>query len=118
MSKMQLVEQHIIKPKNKNYNAIKKISHKSKNLYNYANYILRQEFISKKSQTKEYDLTSALSAQNQVDYRALPAQTSQQTIKLLYKNWKSFFAALKAYKKDKTKFNNSPRIPKYKKKKD
>ena len=46
----------------------------------------------------------------------MPAQSSQQTIKLLYKNWKSFFVSLKSYQKDKTKFSSYPKLPKYKKK--
>ena len=44
----------------------------------------------------------------------MPAQTAQQTIKLLFKNWKSFFKLCKTYKKDKSKFKGRPRIPKFK----
>jgi putative transposase len=62
---------------------IKDFCHLSKNLYNYANFILRQEFIANKSILKEYDLSKTLANYNQIDYRALPAQTAQQTIKLL-----------------------------------
>ena len=39
------VEQHIIKENNVNWLFIDNMCLKSKNLYNYANYIIRQEFI-------------------------------------------------------------------------
>lgn len=111
---LRRVERHIITKSNKNYEAIKEICHKSKNLYNYANYILRQSFFETRKLPNEYDLIKILTAQNQDDYRSLPAQTAQQTIKLLFKNWKSFFKAVKAYQQDKSKFKARPRIPKFK----
>lgn len=111
---MQRVERHIIKPNDKRFNSIKEICHKSKNLYNYANYIIRQDFIANKSIPKEYDLTTKLAKEKQADYISLPAQSSQQTIKLLYKNYKSFFKALKSYQKNKSKFTSNPKLPKYK----
>lgn len=107
---MQRVERHItIKDK-----SIDELCFKSKNLYNYVNYKLRQSFIEKHVLPKEYDLTKQLGKENQVDYRALPAQTNQQVIKLLYQNWKSFFKAYKAYKKNPGKFTGRPNLPKYK----
>ncbi|MDL0115216.1 RNA-guided endonuclease TnpB family protein [Campylobacter felis] len=111
---MQRVERYIIKPNDKRFNSIKEICHKSKNLYNYVNYIIRQDFIANKSIPKEYDLTTKLAKEKQADYISLPAQSSQQTIKLLYKNYKSFFKALKSYQKDKSKFTSNPKLPKYK----
>ena len=108
------VERHIVTKTDKNYEAIKEICHKSKNLYNYANYILRKSFFETRKLPEEYELTKLLANSDQDDYRALPAQTAQQTIKLLFKNWKSFFKASKAYKKDKSKFKGRPRIPKFK----
>ena len=116
MKTLTRVERHVIKPTDKRYAQIASICYKSKNLYNYANYILRQAFIMDKKLPKEYDLTTLLAKENQVDYRSLPAQTSQQVIKLLYKNYKSFFKAIKSYRKDKSKFTSNPKLPKYKKK--
>lgn len=49
-------------------------------------------------------------------YKNLPAQTAQQTLRLLDRNWKSFFRAIKEWEKDKSKFNGKPNLPKYKKK--
>ena len=111
---LKRVERHIVTKTDKNYEAIKEICHKSKNLYNYANYILRKSFFETNKLPNEYDLVKILTAQNQNDYRSLPAQTAQKTIKLLFKNWKSFFRAVKAYQQDKFKFKERPRIPKFK----
>lgn len=82
----------------------------SKNLYNYCNYLIRQEFINNHKILSEYELTTQLAEEKQTDYIALPAQTSQQVIKLLFKNWKSFFKLCKV----KSKLNGKPKLPKYK----
>ena len=108
------VERHVIKRADKNYSKIKDICHRCKNLYNYTNYILRQSLFAQKGLPNEYQLVGILTRENQDDYRALPAQTSQQVIKLLYRNWKSYFQSLKAYQRDKSKFLGCPKIPKYK----
>lgn len=108
---MNRVERH-----QKQDKELKNLCHLSKNLYNYANYCLRQSFIKTSKLPREFDLTAKLARRNQADYRALPAQTSQQVIKLLYKNWKSFFKANRDYKKNPSKYLGRPKLPKYKKK--
>ena len=109
---MRRVERHIVVSNL----AIEDIAHKAKNLYNYANYQIRQEFIKNSKLLNEYELTTLFAKENQVDYRGLPAQTAQQTIKLLFKNWKSFFAAIKKWKKNPKSFTGRPKLPGYKKK--
>ena len=47
-------------------------------------------------------------------YQALPAKVSQQILMILDKNWQAFFAAVKAYKTEPTKFTGRPKLPKYK----
>ena len=113
-SKVQRAERHIIRKGGHNYLEVQNACHLSKNLYNYVNYILRQSFFETGSIPGEYDISSQLAKENQPDFRALPAQVSQQTIKLIFEAWQSFFRALKAYKKDKSKFSSNPRPPKYK----
>lgn len=46
----------------------------------------------------------------------LPSNVYQECIKFLLKDWKSFFAALKIYQKNPSKFIGRPKLPKYKKK--
>lgn len=65
-----------------NYNLMQ-FSHKSKNLYNHANYIFKKQLQSKYF-TSEFEMINIL--QGHPDYGALPAQTAQQTIKFLVKS--------------------------------
>ena len=110
---MQLVERHIrIKDK-----AIEDTCFKAARLYNFCNYHRRHAYFGKIKKFDEYELSKLLAEYNQEDYRALPTQTSQQVIKLLFKNWKSYFALLKEYKTNPTAFKGKPKPPKYKDKK-
>jgi putative transposase len=112
--KLSRVERHIIIKSE----ILEDLTHKSKNLYNYANYLIRQYFFETGKLLKEFELTTQLAKENQVDYRDMPsAQSAQQTIKLLFKNWKSFFKAIKDYKKNPSKYKGQPKLPKYKDKK-
>ena len=49
-------------------------------------------------------------------YINLPSQTSQQLLKLLMRNWKSYFNAIQDYRQNPQKYKKKPKIPKYKKK--
>lgn len=109
---MDRVERHIYREDK----SLKHLCWLSKNLYNYVNYYLRQSFIKTGKLPNEYELTGRLAREKQVDYKALPAQTSQQIIKLLYINWKSFFTVAKRYKKSPNKYKGRPKLPKYKNK--
>jgi len=110
------VERNLIKASDELYNYCDDICFKSKNLYNYSNYVIRQEYIFKHKFTSSYKLDRKLKTENQLDYRALPNQTSQQILRLLEKDWKSFFAANEDYKKNPSKYTGKPKLPKYKKK--
>ncbi|MCR4755002.1 MAG: transposase [Lachnospiraceae bacterium] len=46
-------------------------------------------------------------------YYALPAQANQQVLKLLLRDYRSFFEAIKAYKKSPSAFTGRPRLPGY-----
>lgn len=103
---MQRVERHIIIGNEQ----LDRLCFLSKNLYNYVNYLIRQEFTKNGKMPSEYELTTLLAREKQVDYISLPAQTSQQVVAFLFKNWKSFFKLCKC--KDKLKAR--PKFPKYK----
>jgi len=49
----------------------------------------------------------------QPDYRALPAQSSQGIMKVVYQNWTAFFASKKDYREHPKKFNGKPNLPGY-----
>ena len=111
--KKQRVEKHIIKENNKYYKMLDGFCYKSKNLYNFANYHVRKQFIDTGKWLRYYDLDKLMKQSGMdFDYRSLPAiKSSQQCLRLLDKNWKSFFKAIKD--KDKSKYNGRPKLPKY-----
>lgn len=112
------VEKHLIRPSSPYFKMLAEFCHLAKNLYNHANYIIRQKFIS----TGEYVGYSALDKIMKADteypdYRAMPsAQSAQQVLRLLDKNWQSFFAAIQDWKVHKDKYLGRPKLPRYKKK--
>jgi len=89
------------------------ICHLAKNLYNLANFHYRQFFFKLEEFLNYFDLQVIL--KDQETYKALPAQTSQQILRLVIQNWKAYWRALKEYQKDPSKFFAKPKMPKYKK---
>lgn len=107
---MRLVERHIIKD-----NRFEDICLKSGLLYNYVLYLVRQGIFNKEY-LEEYDLSTKLCRENQVDFRNIPNHVSQQVIKQVFQNIKSWIKIKKDFDKNPGKYNNhSPRLPKYKK---
>ena len=109
---MQLVEQHVIDPKDPRYAMIDEAAFKSKNLYNAALYEVRQAYIREGKYLNYTEMDKRM--QSHEAYKALPAKVSQQVLRLLDKNWRAFFEARKAYEEDPSKFLGRPRLPKYK----
>jgi len=109
---MQLAERHIIKSTEHRFAEIDELAFKSKNLYNAANYVIRQSFTYGWGYIN-YNEMNRLMKYHQA-YKAMPAKVSQQILMILDKNWKSFFEAVQAYKADSSKFNGRPKLPKYK----
>ena len=81
---MKLVERHIINPEDSRYKTLVILCLKSKNLYNQALYRVRQQFFADKTYKDYYAVNKEMHDENQVDYRALPANTSQETLKLVH----------------------------------
>lgn len=111
---MNLVQQHIIKKGHKFYKECDNLTFRAKNLYNQALYRIRQLFIKTGEIISFPELRKQLASENQVDFRAMSSQVSKEVLRKLDKNWKSFFAANKAYKKEPSKFKASPKLPTYK----
>jgi len=110
--KSNRVEQHQINKHNPVWKLIDDYCLRSKNLYNYANYIIRQEFINNSKWIRCSTIDKML--QNSEPYKELGSQASQKTLELLDKNWKSFFVAIKDWSKNPSKYLGRPRLPKYK----
>ena len=109
---MQLTERHIIKSTEHRFAKIDELAFKSKNLYNAANYVIRQSFIYGWGYVNYNEMNRLMKSHEA--YKALPAKVSQQILMVLDNNWKSFFEAVKAYKADSSKFTGHPKLPKYK----
>jgi putative transposase len=90
---------------------IKKACHHSNSLYNQGNYLIRQAFFTNRIWLRYNELYHQL--KTSPHYQALPAQTGQQVLRLLEKNWKAFFQAIKEWKNQPTKFLGRPKPPKY-----
>ena len=112
------VEKHLIHSSSPYFKMLSEYCHLAKNLYNHANYILRQNFISKRKIIGYCKLYQILKADNEYsDYRAIPlAQSAQQVLINLSQNWRDYFVAPKDYKKNPNKYFGCPKLPKYKKK--
>jgi putative transposase len=168
--KANRVEKHLIKRNSEYWNIIDELSFKSKNIYNYANYIIRQTFIitnllkenkeitqeqaeflkwvnenvDKYNENKKKNLSIKQSKGKKLDkqfkdlpyfnkdnrsckydfidfitkhsepFKDLGSGCSQQTLKVLDKNWKSFYVSIKDWNKHKEKYLGRPKLPKYK----
>ena len=110
--KSKRVEQHLIKKNNLIWKTIDDICFRSKNVYNCANYIIRQEFINNNKWIQFNNLDKIM--QKQECYYELGSQCSQNTLRLLDKNWKAFFISIKDWSKHKEKYLGRPKLPKYK----
>lgn len=113
---VQRVEKHLIKQNSSFYPVFCDFAHKSKNLYNHANFLVREEFIRNGRWLRYGELDRLLKRDFEFDdYRQMPtAQSAQQTLRLLEKDWKSFFAAIRDWSKHKDKYLGRPKLPRYK----
>ena len=109
---MQLVEQQVISKADPRFAAIDAAAFKAKNLYNAANYLVRQAFIFE-HRYLGYAAVFHLIKHHQA-YIALPRKVSNDILRQLDKNWRAFFAACEAYREDPSKFVGRPKLPKYK----
>lgn len=110
-------EQIWIKPND----IVSQLCHTAKNLWNEANYIIRQEFINsyKKTGTGNYLNYSTIDymiKDKSENYRKLPAQTAQQILRILDGEWESFFESIKDWKIHPEKYLGMPKMPGYLKK--
>jgi putative transposase len=112
MVKVTRTEQHTIKKTNPLWKIIDELCFKSKNIYNYGNYIIRQEFINNGKWIKYNDLFKLV--KDSEPYKDIGSNVGQSTLRLLDKNWKSFFIAIKDWSNNKSKYLGRPKIPKYK----
>ena len=105
------VEQHIIRKPNRLWGVADKNCYLSKNLYNFANFYVRQSFISDGYWLRSSEMEKTFKTSD--PYKELMSQPSQQTLKMLDAAWKSFFVAIKDWKKNPQKYLGRPNLPRY-----
>ena len=127
---VQRTETHIIKESHPIYRWIVEECSRSKNLYNKTLFIYRQAFTGKHDNIPEFKdiikhdkfiasfaLVNRLNEIKDVDFCSMMKKNgAQQIVFQVDRTMKSWFASLKAYKKDSSKFRGRPRIPSYKRK--
>ena len=113
---IQRVEKHRIKQSNTYYSLINSFCFNAKNLYNHANYLIRREFVNRDNWLRYSDLDKVLRTDIEyLDYKNMPtAQSAQQLLRLIDKNWKSFFKSIKDWMKHPDKYLGRPKLPRYK----
>ncbi len=93
------------------------LCHLSKNLYNQGNYIIKTT-LENESENGKRKWVRYLEIEKQLqdspNYRGLPSQVAQQTLRLLDKNWKSFFKAMDDWRDHPEKYQQKPEPPRYK----
>ena len=105
---MRLVERHIVKD-----NRFEDVCLKSGLLYNYVLFNVRQGIFSG-DYINEYEFSTKLCKENQVDFRNLPSVVSQQVVAQVFSVTKSWMKSKKEYEKNPSKFLSRPKLPKYK----
>lgn len=109
--KINRVEQQFIKKNHPLFKIVDRHCFYSKNVYNQANYLVRQAFIKENKILSAYDVQKIM--QGMDCYKECGSQAAQKTIQLVDKMWKSFFKANKDYAKHPEKYLGKPKIPKY-----
>lgn len=108
------IEQQAITKQHPKWSVINAMCRHTKDLYNYANYVIRQEFTQNKKYIQYKEMNSNLKS-NEL-YKVCMSQPANCVLRRLDKNWKSFFKAIKDWKEHKEKYNAMPKLPKYLKK--
>ncbi|GHO50400.1 RNA-guided endonuclease InsQ/TnpB family protein [Ktedonospora formicarum] len=108
---MQLVERHLIRQHDARFALIDQAAFASKNLYNQANYHVRQAFLHEGTYLPYPAIFHRLKHHDA--YCALPRKVSNAILIALHHNWRGFFEGMKAYRQDPTAFIGRPKIPGY-----
>lgn len=108
---MQRTEQHTIKFNSEFGKFIDECCFKSKNLYNYANYIIRQEFVDNGNWIRYNELFQMVKDSDA--YKDMGSNIGQGTLRILDRNWKSFFKAIKDWTNHPNRYLGIPKLPKY-----
>ncbi|MFX0152322.1 MAG: hypothetical protein ACFFAJ_16160, partial [Candidatus Hodarchaeota archaeon] len=92
--KMRLTYKFRYYPQYPHSDQLRQLCYTSKSLYNKANYLIKKELQQTKKWLRYLELNQQLKATS-IHYRLLKAQTAQQILKVVDKNWSSYFKVIK-----------------------
>lgn len=109
---VRLTERHFIKSTDPRFAIIDQAAFASKNLYNLANYHVRQSFVG------EGVYFNYAAIYHKVKYSeaftSLPRKVSQMVLRQLHQSWTGFFGAIKVWGSSPHLFTSRPSLPGYK----
>ena len=112
---MKLVEKHKIYKSHPAYSKLDEMSRKANNLYNQCVYLAKHsENLSE--DLKDLDKVMKSFPDEHDNYRSFGhSACAQQILRLFHQNLRSYFASIKDYKKNPTKYTGRPRFPRFRK---
>lgn len=112
---MKLVEKHKIYKSHPAYSKLDHMSRKANNLYNQCVYFAKNsEDLSKDLKNLDKEMKSFPDEHD--NYRSFGyAKCAQQILRLFQQNLRSYFAIVRDYKKNPTKYTGMPKFPKFRK---
>lgn len=114
MSGNYVIDKYFIGKDNPAWTICDSVCWDAKNLYNQANYIVRNQYFSSGTYLNYYAIRNILMKDKESCFYKMKAKVAQSVLMELDKNWIGYFAAKKSFFKDKSKFNGKPKVPGYK----
>ncbi len=111
---MQLVEQHIIRRDDERFVVIDQACFHAKNIYNAANYELRQTYFAESRRISYVEQEKHFKQKDLLPDQVLPMKVVQQVLRGLHQDWDNFAVARAEHKAHPDKFSGCPRLPHYK----
>ena len=100
------------------FRRLRELTHHAKNLYNQTLWTLREAFDATGLYFSYPQMDKVMKQVNnlegEINYKLLKAKVSQQTLRRLDKNFKSFFMATQGFNKNPSKYSGKPKHPRFK----
>lgn len=88
------------------------LTFKTKNLYNKANFIIREEFIKTGKYYSKFDMFTI--CKDIDEYKCIKStRIARCVLRVLDSNWQAFFSCVRKWKENENFFKNKPSLPKY-----
>lgn len=103
----------------KNNEKLDILSKRCNDLYNQTLYFIKMIFNETGKYLSAFDMDKIMkitpNLDGEINYKLLKAQSSQQVLKILDKNFKSYFKSIRDWKKNPSKYKGMPKPPRFKK---